>query len=75
VGGYHIIPIPPAEMVAQLLKRAGKRTWCPERVVRATGGGGPEGGAAAGVVLTAGLKVDGGAAAGLVQYRSVCRPA
>jgi hypothetical protein len=40
-------------MVAQLLKRAGKRTWRPERVVRAAGGGG----AAAGVVMTAGLKV------------------
>jgi hypothetical protein len=41
-------------MVAQLLKWAGKRTWRPERVVRATGGGGP---AVAGVESAAGLKV------------------
>jgi hypothetical protein len=46
----------PAEMVAQLLKRAGKRTWCPERVVRATGGGGSACGAVAGVASAAGLK-------------------
>jgi hypothetical protein len=38
--------------VAQLLKRAGKSTWRPERVVSAMGGGG-----AAGVASAAGLKV------------------
>jgi hypothetical protein len=36
-------------MVAQLLKRAGKRTWHLERVDRATSGGGPACGAVAGV--------------------------
>jgi hypothetical protein len=34
-----VFPPPPADMVAQLLKRAGKCMWCPERVIRATGGG------------------------------------
>jgi hypothetical protein len=48
---------PPAEMVAQLLKRARKRTWRPESLLRATGGGGTAVGAAAGFVLTAGLKL------------------
>jgi hypothetical protein len=33
------------EIVAQLLKRAGKCTWRPERVVLATGSGGVVGGA------------------------------
>jgi hypothetical protein len=45
-------------MVAQLLKRAGKRAWCPEHVVRVTGGGGAEGGAAAGAASAAQLKVE-----------------
>jgi hypothetical protein len=48
---------PPAEIVAQLLKRAGKCTWRPERVVLATGGGGVVGGATVGVALSAGLKL------------------
>jgi hypothetical protein len=47
----------PVEMVAQSLKRAGKRTWRPERVVRIMGGGGVACGPAAGVVSAAGLKV------------------
>jgi hypothetical protein len=46
---------PPAEMVAQLLKRAGKRTWRPEGVDRATGGGGSACGAVAGDASVAGL--------------------
>jgi hypothetical protein len=40
---------PPAEMVAQGLKLAGKRTWWPQRVVRATVGGGVAGCGTAGV--------------------------
>jgi hypothetical protein len=56
VGGSHIPPPPPAEMVAQLLKRVGKRTWRSERVVHAMGSGGAAGGAEAGVLLAAGLK-------------------
>jgi hypothetical protein len=36
------------------LKRAGKRTWRPERVVLATGGDGVVGGATVGVALSAG---------------------
>jgi hypothetical protein len=48
---------PPAEMVARLLKRAGKLIWRPERVLRATGGGGgAAGGATAGVASTGMLK-------------------
>jgi hypothetical protein len=47
-------------MVAQVLKRAGKRVWLPERVVRVAGGGGGSGVAAgaiaAGVALAAGLQ-------------------
>jgi hypothetical protein len=48
---------PPAEMVAQLLMLAGKRTWRPECIDRATGGGGSACGAVAGVASAAGLKV------------------
>jgi threonine synthase len=44
-------------MVAQLLKRAGKRTWHPERVICVTGGGGAACVAVAGVASAAGLKV------------------
>jgi hypothetical protein len=36
-------------MVAQLLKRTGKRAWRPERVVRAKGGGSAACGAGVGV--------------------------
>jgi hypothetical protein len=50
-------------MVAQILKRAGKRTWRPERVVRATGGGGAAGGDTAGVEGGG-----GGPAASLIQH-------
>jgi hypothetical protein len=32
-------PPPLSEIVVQMLQRVGKRTWRPERVVRATGGG------------------------------------
>jgi hypothetical protein len=42
-GGSHITP--PAEIVAQLLKRAAKCMWHPERVVLAAGSGGVVGGA------------------------------
>jgi hypothetical protein len=43
------------EMVAQMLKRAGKRIWHLERVVLAMGGDGAAGGAMAKVASTAGL--------------------
>jgi hypothetical protein len=43
-------------MVAQMSKRAGKRTWRPEHVVRAAGVGGVAC-ATGGVASTAGLKV------------------
>jgi hypothetical protein len=47
----------PAEMVAQVLKRAGKWTWLPERVVWVVGGGGSvASGVMVGVALTAGLQ-------------------
>jgi hypothetical protein len=62
VVGSHITPPPAAaaaaaEMVAQSLKRAGKRTWRPERVVRIMGGSGAACGPAAGAASAAGLKV------------------
>jgi hypothetical protein len=44
----HITP-PPAKMFAYVLKRVGKRTWRPERVVGVAGGGG--GGTVGGTVL------------------------
>jgi hypothetical protein len=47
----------PAEMVAQLFKRALKRTWPPAHAVHETGSGGMASGAAIRVVFTAGLKV------------------
>jgi hypothetical protein len=46
----------PPEMVAQMLKRAGKWTWRLERVVHVVGGG-AAGGATVGVASTTGLKV------------------
>jgi hypothetical protein len=45
-------------MVAQLLKQVGERMWCPERVVRAMGGGGVAGVAVAGATPAARLKVE-----------------
>jgi hypothetical protein len=45
------------EMIAQLLKRAGKRMWHPERVVRVMGSGGEACGVVAGVASAARLKV------------------
>jgi hypothetical protein len=58
---------PPAEMVAHMLKRAGKRTWHPDSVVHVMGGGGAAGGARAGDASTAGLKVVGPAVS-LIQH-------
>jgi hypothetical protein len=58
VRGSHINPPPHPEMVAQVVKQAGKRTWRPERVVRAMGGGGAAGGAAAWAASAARLKVE-----------------
>jgi hypothetical protein len=45
------------EIIAEMLKQAGKHTWHQERVVRVTASGSMAGGAAARVALTAGLKV------------------
>jgi hypothetical protein len=56
VGGSHI-NLPLAEMAAQLLKRAGKWMWRPERVVRMAGSGGVAGGATVGVASTGGQKL------------------
>jgi hypothetical protein len=56
VGGSHVTP--PWEIVAQLLKRAGKHAWHPECVVRVMGGGGTAGGAMAEAALAVQLKVE-----------------
>jgi hypothetical protein len=56
VGVSHI-NLAPSEIVAQVLKCAGKRTWRPERVVPVAGScGGVPCGAMAGVALAAGLQ-------------------
>jgi hypothetical protein len=48
---------PPAEMVAQMLKRAGKWMWRQERVVHVKGCGGVADDVTARVASTGGLKV------------------
>jgi hypothetical protein len=62
--------VPHHPLVAQMLKRAGKRTWRPQHVVRAMAGGGEASGFTDGVASTAGLGWWSSS-----QSHSVCRPA